>query len=527
MQKLNIAFYIPGQIGSYNYPQIFQTFDAARITDIAYQVEVELSGQAPSKGDLQFLVNDPGHNSDGTVPCGLNGNPVRLGTDVDTYSSCMVGVSLGTPTPQWGVFFHEMGHNFTLASNRFTQFVNGSNVPNSNDAYVEGLATGVGIYVAQMMKSRAAQYGISPDILNSILFSVWRFGSTPDLDSYVQNGSNYSTINANVLDDILTVIGDAYGYDALYRFYSVFLPGNTQYPFTIDSDSAQATLFVAAMSAATGSDLRTQFQANWGFPVDQTFYDAIYPQVSQLIGQRGSSSTAAATPTFSLAPGTYTTTQNVSLSDATPGATIYYTTDGSTPAASSTPYIGPVTVSATTTIEAIALATGYSPSAVATGIYTITVQKLAQTIAFGALANKVLGDPDFNVSATASSGLTVTFAASGNCTVTGSTVHITGAGSCTITASQAGDGTYSPAANVQQSFSILTSGVLAASGWRVLYVDSQETGFANQGATNAIDGNPATMWVTEWCNSAPATPHEIQIDLGANYIISGFQYLQR
>ena len=198
LQKLNIAFYIPGQIGSYNYPQIFQAFDAARITDLAYQVEVELSGQAPNKGDLQFLVNDPGHNSDGTVPCGLNGNPVRLGTDVDTYSSCMVGVSLGTPTPQWGVFFHEMGHNFTLASNRFTQFVNGSNVPNSNDAYVEGLATGVGIYVAQMMKSRAAQYGISPDILNSILFSVWRFGSTPDLDSYVQNGSNYSTIDPDV-----------------------------------------------------------------------------------------------------------------------------------------------------------------------------------------------------------------------------------------------------------------------------------------------------------------------------------------
>ena len=65
------------------------------------------------------------------------------------------------------------------------------------------------------------------------------------------------------------------------------------------------------------------------------------------------------------------------------------------------------------------------------------------------------------------------------------------------------------------------------SGWRVLYVDSQETSCTNEAATNAIDGNPATFWHTQFCNSAPPTPHEIQIDLGANYIISGFQYLPR
>src|SRR5206468_3004874 len=46
-------------------------------------------------------------------------------------------------------------------------------------------------------------------------------------------------------------------------------------------------------------------------------------------------------------------------------------------------------------------------------------------------------------SATASSGLAVTFSANGACTVSGSTAHITGAGSCTITASQAGDSNYS------------------------------------------------------------------------------------
>src|SRR5204862_462660 len=67
---------------------------------------------------------------------------------------------------------------------------------------------------------------------------------------------------------------------------------------------------------------------------------------------------------------------------------------------------------------------------------SVTLNKANQTITFGSLADKTYGDADFTVGATASSGLTVTFGATGDCTVTGNTVHITGAGSCTITAYQ-------------------------------------------------------------------------------------------
>jgi Tol biopolymer transport system component len=80
--------------------------------------------------------------------------------------------------------------------------------------------------------------------------------------------------------------------------------------------------------------------------------------------------------------------------------------------------------------------------------------KISQTITFGALPNKTYGDPDFTVSATASSGLPVTFAADGVCTVSGASVHITGVGVCKITASQPGDSSYNAAADVSQSFAI-------------------------------------------------------------------------
>jgi len=81
----------------------------------------------------------------------------------------------------------------------------------------------------------------------------------------------------------------------------------------------------------------------------------------------------AATPTFSPAAGTYTSAQTVTISDTTAGATIYYTLDGSTPSTGSTKYTGTISVSSTETIKAIAAATGFSNSAMATATYTINL----------------------------------------------------------------------------------------------------------------------------------------------------------
>ena len=80
---------------------------------------------------------------------------------------------------------------------------------------------------------------------------------------------------------------------------------------------------------------------------------------------------AAATPVFSPAAGTYTSAKSVTITDATTGAAIYYTTDGTAPTTSSNLYSGAITVSATQTIKAIAVAPGLTNSAVATATYII------------------------------------------------------------------------------------------------------------------------------------------------------------
>jgi len=82
---------------------------------------------------------------------------------------------------------------------------------------------------------------------------------------------------------------------------------------------------------------------------------------------------AVANPTFSPAAGTYTTSQSVSISTTTAGASIRYTTDGSTPTPTTgTVYTGPLSISSTTTVQAIATATGMTPSGVSSATYTIS-----------------------------------------------------------------------------------------------------------------------------------------------------------
>ncbi|MDE2101608.1 MAG: chitobiase/beta-hexosaminidase C-terminal domain-containing protein [Patescibacteria group bacterium] len=90
-----------------------------------------------------------------------------------------------------------------------------------------------------------------------------------------------------------------------------------------------------------------------------------------------------ATPSISPAAGTYSSPQTVSITDATSGAVICYTTDGTTPTASAgscthgTTYSGAFVVSVTSTVQAIGTLSGYTNSGLASSAYTITLPTAA------------------------------------------------------------------------------------------------------------------------------------------------------
>jgi peptidoglycan/xylan/chitin deacetylase (PgdA/CDA1 family) len=89
------------------------------------------------------------------------------------------------------------------------------------------------------------------------------------------------------------------------------------------------------------------------------------------VGAPPQTASQASTPVFTPANGTYTSPQSVTISTATPGAAIYYTTDGSDPTASSTLYKEPIHVSETTLLKAVATAKGSGDTSVAMAIYSI------------------------------------------------------------------------------------------------------------------------------------------------------------
>jgi hypothetical protein len=127
-----------------------------------------------------------------------------------------------------------------------------------------------------------------------------------------------------------------------------------------------------------------------------------------------------ATPTYSPGGGTYTGSVTVSISDATSGATIHYTTDGSTPTTSSAVYSGALTFTQTTTLKAMAAASGMTNSGVASATYTVQQQVATPTFSPGGgtytgLVTVTISD--------ATSGATIHYTTDGSTPTTSSAVY--------------------------------------------------------------------------------------------------------
>ena len=173
---------------------------------------------------MQYLVVDPGYDSDGTAPCGLSGNPLRLGTGVDNLRSCFGG----TDWIQWGIIAHEMGHNF-MNQIPFQNFLAG--LPNQG-TYSEGITTMLGIYAIDELVAHPEQYGLTTSTVNNL--SRRHIPLTPNfarsifynkLAVYEQNRDYVNDFDADILDGIMTKLHDEYGSTNPASLYVGLLPG--------------------------------------------------------------------------------------------------------------------------------------------------------------------------------------------------------------------------------------------------------------------------------------------------------------
>ena len=142
-----------------------------------------------------------------------------------------------------------------------------------------------------------------------------------------------------------------------------------------DSSTIKADLKVASSTSASfvmpapGGLSLTKIQILRGQTVLATYSVTTSTETKDSTTETASQ-LSVATPTFSAPGGLFTSSQNVSISSDTAGASIYYTTDGSSPTIADSLYTAPISVAATMTIKAIAVMANYSNSAIVSATYT-------------------------------------------------------------------------------------------------------------------------------------------------------------
>lgn len=187
------------------------------------------------------------------------------------------------------------------------------------------------------------------------LACIVRFNPSGQIDAY--NGTGY--------------VGTSIGYaaNATYHFRLVVdVPTHTYSAYVTPPGGSERTVganYAFRSTANTMAQLDT-----WNLTVNGTPAGCSLSATNLTITENTTNTAAA--PTFNPAPGTYTSAQNVAITSTTGGASIRYTLDGTTPTPTSgTLYSGPVNIGSSATLKAIAYASGYNPSGVTTGSYTI------------------------------------------------------------------------------------------------------------------------------------------------------------
>jgi hypothetical protein len=148
---------------------------------------------------------------------------------------------------------------------------------------------------------------------------------------------------------------------------------NTPPAITITDSIAGAVLFYTT-DGSTPSSTSLIYSRPFSVPANTTVAavaSAAGYIVSAPVSATYTSATVPANPVFSLAAGTYTGTQTLTIADATPGTVIYYTMNGPAPTTASPVYTQPLTLSASATVQAIAVTPGPYITLPVTATYTI------------------------------------------------------------------------------------------------------------------------------------------------------------
>jgi hypothetical protein len=371
----------------------------------------------PTDGVAQLPVSDystPIASFGRSSPLGMS-----LGSDGTLYISNYVNLDVFDRFTTETVDFGEVNAG-SSQTNSTASVYNGGNQPLTISGFTLSTLSDTG-FSLDFSSANECTFGIvlAPGTLcqASVVFAPTHPGTFSGIISISSN-----SLNGTNTTQTIQLVGTTYGsYDVLSPSPLVFAaqtPGTSKtlavtmtnqgndYPSTIYSVATDNPAFTIAQGTCSGVAVQvgascqlqvtftpTAVQAYTGTATVVT-YVAGTGQASQTITLPLSGSgvgPVAATPVIAPGTGSYTSTQQVTITDTTPNAMIYYTTDGSSPSASSTKYTGAITVSSDETLKALATAAGYSQSAIALATYTFHEAVATVTPTSLAFGNQIEG----------------------------------------------------------------------------------------------------------------------------------------
>jgi hypothetical protein len=289
------VLYYPPSINFEDIAALVAQFQIPTVNEYAYQIENRLMGTNPFSGARQIFEVDFGITEENRV-CGISGNPIRLGWNLegDEWRNCfLVPFPVWDPppsrSPQWGIFYHELGHNMLGASPIFDAGL-------GHYFYSEGLATALGMAAMEEILAKPATYPIQSYASQSLQWVLNE--DTTGLDSFIKRrqdwldaGAPFSAMNPDIVDGIWLFHKAGVPHFA-DRFFLPLQPpslaelGGVLCSVQNQEDNGKHTFFAALMSAAAGTDLYNTFLNQYHYPLIQDIYNSAYTVFTGIIAQR-------------------------------------------------------------------------------------------------------------------------------------------------------------------------------------------------------------------------------------------------
>jgi hypothetical protein len=321
---------------------------------------------AMSVGQLKYIGNKvwaqlvtAGYTSSAPSWLALNTNTdnqaANLGQLKELFDFSISSSSAATPTFSPGAGTYTSSQTVTISSSTSgatIYYTTDGSTPTTSSSSVSSGGT-ISVSASETVKAMATASGYTNSGVASASYTIETPAATPTFSPTAGTYTSAQTVAISSSTSGATIYYTTDGSTPTTSSSSMSSGGTV---------SVTATETLKALAAASGYTNSSVFSA--GYTIE----------------------TPAATPTFSPTAGTYTSSQTVTLSSSTSGATIYYTTDGSTPTTGSSSFAsgGTVSVTASETLNAIAVASGYTNSSVASASYTIETAAATPTFSPGA-----------------------------------------------------------------------------------------------------------------------------------------------